>query len=128
MVIRSAASRLAVTAAGAMVRLQQQDPDQAAGARGVTVRPPGSVPEPMMGLGESPTGAGRDQRGRARQRAGLAGQDVQVVIQDQVLAALVQRPGMARHHLAMRAGVEHPQGVRAETDLEPAPRYRAGTE
>lgn len=67
----------------------------------VAHRAAGRVPEPLVGLGERPGRPHGDQRSRAGQRARFAGQDLQVVVQDQGLGALVQAAHMGGHGLAV---------------------------
>jgi hypothetical protein len=68
----------------------------------------GGVPEPLMGRGERAVRAGGDPRGGPGQRAGLASEDLQVVVQGQVLGALVQRPVVGRDELAVGEGDDRP--------------------
>ncbi len=72
---------------GGHVPVQQQDLDQDACRGGLTVRAPGRGPQRLVGAGERPGGAGLVQRDRPGQRSGLADQRLQVVIQDERLAA-----------------------------------------
>jgi len=79
---------------GGQVPVQQQHLDQRSGAAGVTMSLAGGGPERLMRRGEHSGRAGLHQRGRVGQCAGFALQHLEVVVQDQGLAALEHDPFM----------------------------------
>jgi hypothetical protein len=97
--------------------VQQQHPDQGTGSGSVTVLLAGGVPVPLMNRGERSGCPRGDQGGGSGHGTGFAGEDFQVVVQHEVLAALVQRPGVFSDHLL---GVEHDYRGGAETNVETA--------
>jgi hypothetical protein len=74
--------------------VQQQRLDQQPGASAITGVLAGERPECVVRGGEGAGGAGLGERGRAGQRARLAGQNLEVVVEQQHGAALADPPGV----------------------------------
>jgi len=102
--------------------VQEQHSDQCPGPGAVAELGARCDPEPLVDGSECSTRASTGQCGRAGHRTGLAGQDLKVVVEHQVLAALVQRANVRGHDGSDRAGIEDSDRVRAEAYLEPPAR------
>ena len=70
--------------------VEQQDLDHGACAGGIAEPPPGSRPEALVGTSEGAGPPRLRERERARQGTGLAHEDLQIMVQQQGLAALPQ--------------------------------------